>query len=102
MSYLYKQLEDATGDELRKLAEQLQTANQGLYVIVSNNITQNASSFIISVAPQYESVVDMVTLSKWLEQTAGLKGGGRKGMLQGGGPLVHQDLGKLIKAGLLK
>lgn len=100
--FLYKQLNDATSDELRKLAEQLQTFTPGFYVVISNNVAQDNSSFVISIAPQHESAIDVPALSAWLEKTAGLKGGGRKGILQGGGPLVHQDLGKLITTGLLK
>ena len=101
LPFLYKQLDNHTGDQLRTISEVLQKTNPGLYVIISNNTTTDTSFFIVTVAPQFEQLVDMPTLSAWLTKTAGLKGGGRKGSIQGGGPQVTQDLGALIKAGLL-
>ena len=91
----------ATSDELKDAIDYLQKNNPGLYVMVSN-ISDTASVFYVSVAPQHEQVIDLTTLSGWLQKTAGLRGGGKKGSLQGGGPRVTQDLGAAIKAGLQK
>ena len=99
--FLYKLLYGATSDELKDAIDYLQKNNPGLYVMVSN-ISDTASVFYVSVAPQHEQVIDLTTLSGWLQKTAGLRGGGKKGSLQGGGPRVTQDLGAAIKAGLQK
>ncbi len=99
--FLYKQINGCTSDELKEAIDYLQKINPGLYVMVSN-ISETASVFFVSVAPQHEHIIDLKTLSDWLQKTAGLRGGGKKGSLQGGGPRITQDLGTAIKAGLKK
>ncbi len=99
--FLYKQCNGLSGDELKDAADYLQKTKPGLYVMTSN-ISDTASVFFVSVAPQHEQVIDLKVLSDWLQKTAGLRGGGKKGTLQGGGPRITQDLGTSIKAGLQK
>lgn len=95
MPYLYIQLADVGADELRDIISSLQQKNPGFYVAVSG--ADAASSFIASVAPTLVDRVDMKAFGAWLNETAGLRGGGKKDTLQGGGPKVGQELGGKIK-----
>jgi alanyl-tRNA synthetase len=98
--YLYIHHDECVVDELRELVEQLQKKKAGLYVAVSNH--DDKSVFFVSVAPEYQQIIDLAVLSEWLQKSHGLRGGGKKGTLQGGGPKVAKNLGELIKAGLQK
>ena len=71
---------DASNDP-KDAIDYLQKTNPGLYVMISN-VSDTASVFFVSVAPQYEDAIDLKTLSTWLQTTAGLRGGGKKGILQ--------------------
>ena len=99
--FLYKQLEGYSVDELREATENLQNSKPGLYVLISTTL-ENASVFFVSLAPQFDQVVDLAALGAWLNTTYGLRGGGKKGSLQGGGPKITKDIGAAIKVGLLK
>ena len=95
MPYLYIHVSDVPADELRDIVANLQQKNPGFYVAVSG--IDNTSSFIASVAPALVDRVDMKAFGTWLNETAQLRGGGKKDMLQGGGPKVGKDLGDAIK-----
>ncbi len=95
MPYLYIHVSDVPADELRDIVANLQQKNPGFYVAVSG--VDNTSSFIASVAPALVDRVDMKAFGTWLNETAQLRGGGKKDMLQGGGPKVGKDLGDAIK-----
>lgn len=95
MPYLYLHVQDVAADELRDIITSLQQKNPGFYVIVSG--TDHTSTFIASVAPALVDRIDMKSFGAWLAQTTGLRGGGKKDMLQGGGPKVDKELGDAIK-----
>lgn len=95
MPYLYIHLTDVAADELREIISSLQQKNPGFYVAVSG--TESGSSFIASVAPTLVDRVDMKSFAAWLNDTAQLRGGGKKDIIQGGGPKVAKDLGDVIK-----
>jgi alanyl-tRNA synthetase len=98
--FLYLSLKNYAIDEMREITQQLQKQTPGFYMLISS--AEDKSSFIASLAPQYEETIDMKAFAKWLQESVGLRGGGKKGILQGGGPRVTQDLGPLIKKGLSK
>ncbi len=99
--FLYKQLDGSTNEDLKDVIEHLQKNKPGFYVMVSN-ISDSSSIFFVSLAPEYENIIDLKTLSTWLHTSAGLRGGGKRGTIQGGGPRIIQDLGSAIKKGLKK
>lgn len=96
--FLYLNLENYAADELKTVAEHLQKKTPGFYVLTSNN--DNKAALFASLAPEHQETIDMKAFSKWLQEATGLRGGGKKGTLQGGGPKITQDLAPLIKKGL--
>ncbi len=96
--FLYLALESYGADELKVIAEQLQKKTPGFYVLASNN--ENKAAFFASLAPEFQDTIDMKTFATWLKDATGIRGGGKKGTLQGGGPKITKDLTSLIKAGL--
>lgn len=98
--FLYLQLEDYDGSELKDIVESLQQKKPGFYIVISNG--ENKSSFFASLAPEYLKSMDFTIFKKWLQETTGLRGGGRPGTLQGGGPRITKDYSEAIKAGMLK
>lgn len=98
--FLYLNIAGYGGDELKDIAQQLQNKKSGFYVLVSSD--QNKSTFFVSLAPEHEQTIDLPAFGKWLHEATGLRGGGKKGTLQGGGPKITKDLAPLIKAGLSK
>ena len=55
-----------------------------------------------SLAPKHQERLDFNAFKKWMQETAGLRGGGKPGTLQGGGPKIAKPLGEAIKTGLLQ
>jgi alanyl-tRNA synthetase len=91
----YITLDDATTDDLREAATLLQQHQKGLYVLVST--TDDKTSFYASLTPELTTVLDFEIVKNILD-AHGLKGGGKGGSLQGGGPRITTDL----KTALLK
>lgn len=96
--FLYLNLENYGVDELKTIGEQLQKKTPGFYVLTSNH--EDKSVFFASLASEHQEIIDMEAFGKWLKEAVGLRGGGKKGTLQGGGPKITKDLAPLIKAGL--
>lgn len=96
--FLYLNLENYGADELKTIAEHLQKKIPGFYVLTSN--TDNKAALFASLAPEHQETIDMKAFATWLKDATGLRGGGKQGTLQGGGPKVTQDLAPLIKKGL--
>ncbi len=93
--FLFLLLENYAGDELKDVVTLLQQKQAGLFIAVSN--AGDKSSFYLALSPQHEKAIDLPALTAWLEKTAGLRGGGKNGTLQGGGPVVDKTLGAQIK-----
>ncbi len=93
--FVYITLDDATTDDLREAATLLQQHQKGLYVLVST--TDDKTSFYASLTPELATTLDFEIVKNILD-AHGLKGGGKGGTLQGGGPRITKDL----KTALLK
>ncbi len=93
--FLFLLFEGYKNDELKNIIANLQQAKPGVYMAVSNQ--HSKSIFICSVAPVYENRINLQEFSQWLAQQAQLRGGGKKGILQGGGPKVKSSLGEPIR-----
>ena len=87
-------LEDVGGAELRDVGTLLVQKKPGLYFLGTHD------SFFVICAPQFENKVNLKTFGEFLKEQ-GLKGGGKKGTLQGGG-VVKDNLKDLIVGWLKK
>lgn len=93
--FVYLSLDGYSTDDLREAVTLLQQHQKGLYVLISN--TDEKTSFYASLAPELATKINFEVVKNTLD-THGLKGGGKTGNLQGGGPRVTKDL----KAALIK
>ncbi len=100
LPFLFLNLENQSADDLRELAQTLQTQKPGLYFLVSNG--KDKATFYASLHTQFEKTFDLAQFATWLKATTGLFGGGKNGIIQGGGPLVTNTLEKQISEYLNK
>ncbi len=92
--FLHLLLDGYAVDELKDIATALNKKQPGFYCLVSNS--RDKSVFYAALDPQHEKAVDFKAFSEKLK-AAGLRGGGKKGTLQGGGPKITQELSALCK-----
>ncbi len=94
MPFLYLTLTDQSTEDLREIAQQLQTYKLGLYVLLSNELDK--TFFYVSLADAFHNLFD-INLIAHLFKSHGLVGGGKKGTLQGSGPLLTKNIEIEIK-----
>ena len=94
--FLFVKTADYNLDELRDAATQLQSKNPGFYIFIAEE-SEHKSSFYAALSADYSSKIDLKSFGLWLNETSGLKGGGKPGTLQGGGQAVAKDLETNIK-----
>ena len=98
MPFLFLQLEDLGNDELREIASHLSSKKPGFYFLTS---TANGRNMFLSIiSPEFLDTVSMQNFAAWLKDEHGLRGGGAKNILQGGGEKFDAKLGEAIKAWL--
>jgi alanyl-tRNA synthetase len=90
-------LSDYGADELKEIAQKLADKKPGFYFMLSCQDERCALFSMLS--DQFASKVDLKVFSTWLKDSFGLRGGGKKGVLQGGGPFVDQTA---VKKGIEK
>jgi len=90
--FLYLLLKNYDVDQLKDIANYLNKKQPGFYVLVSN--TAASAVFYAQCDAKHEKKIDMKAFAKILQE-AGLRGGGKKGTLQGGGKKITKDLSKL-------
>lgn len=76
-------VEDCAGDELKEIISGLQSKQPGFYCVASN--CGDKSLFYAEIAPAFQSKIDTKKVAAVLK-AAELRGGGKAGTLQGGGP----------------
>ena len=76
------------------IAAALEKKQPGFYFIVSSSGAQVI--FYTAVSPSLVHAVDMKQFATWLS-TQGLRGGGPKNSIQGGGEKYNPQLGNAIK-----
>lgn len=81
--FLFVSIAHATHDELRTIAQMLQAKKPGLYLMLSP--ANDRTSFLVSLDPAHADAVNLKNFGAWLKDELGLRGGGSKGTLQGGG-----------------
>lgn len=79
-------LQDYGADELKDIALKLAEQKPGFYFMLS--CQEDRCSLFSLLSDQFASQVDLKAFSAWLKDSFGLRGGGKKGILQGGGPFV--------------
>ncbi|MEX0940349.1 MAG: alanine--tRNA ligase [Candidatus Babeliales bacterium] len=79
-------IEDSSAEDLKEIAQALNTQKPGFYFLLSTH--DERSSFYCILADQFESQINLKAFATWLKDTFELRGGGKKGTLQGGGPAI--------------
>ena len=97
--FLFVSIADASAEDLRMIANTLEQKQPGFYFIISATASQ--AIFYTAVSNNFTHVVDMKQFGAWLT-THGLRGGGPKNSIQGGGEKYNPQLGAEIKQWLLE
>ena len=93
--FLFLELPEASGEELKDLAATLQKQKPGFYFLVSS--TDAKSSFVAAVSPEFSAAVKIKDFQIWLQENLGLRGGGSALSVQGGGPRLEKSWSEKIK-----
>lgn len=88
--FLYIDVDGFSTLELRDLVQEMNHKKPGFYVAISNE--GDKSACVALVDAQYQSKIDLKTFGDWLQTTAGIRGGGKKDILMGGGPRISGSL----------
>ena len=98
--YLFLALNDLSIEDMREIATTLSSKQPGFYFVAST--TDNKALFLCSANPEIANIVNMQNFSTWLKDTHGLRGGGSKNLLQGGGAKIDANLGDAIAQWITK
>lgn len=98
--FLFLSFTDTANDELRDIALRLQQQQPGFYFLISE--ANGRSAFLASNADQFSSRLNLKDFGSWLKDEHGLRGGGPKNILQGGGGKIDAKLNKAIVGWLKK
>lgn len=94
--FVYLALDGYSVDDMREAATLLQQKQAGLYVLTSSE--GDKTNFYATLSAHYAQAIDFAKVKDVLD-SHGLKGGGKVGTLQGGGPRLFKDLkSALVKA----
>lgn len=88
-------LENADGDALRGICQALEQRTPGFFFVASNNKAAQKSQFLSWTSKQYLDTINHGELSDLLREH-GLRGGGKPGTIQGGGPVIDDAILKAI------
>ncbi len=94
--FLYLELEDASNDELKQVAESLAQSTPGFYVMVGKQSQEQRFSLLAYASPA--SGVDLKTFGAWLKSNFDIKSGGNAPVIQGGGVNLSPDLKNKIES----
>jgi alanyl-tRNA synthetase len=83
-----------SAEDMRMLVTALEKKQPGFYFVY--NMVGNQISFYTAVSSEFAHAIDMKQFGAWL-QTQGLRGGGSKNSIQGGGEKFNPQLGAAIK-----
>ena len=98
LPHLYVHLPDFAHDELREVAQALAARKPGLYFVTGGQQADDDIRFVVSLASEHVQHVPLKELSQWLAQEYGLRGGGSKTILQGGGAALPSDFSGQLTA----
>ncbi len=83
-------------EDMRTLVAMLEQKQPGFYFVYNHGLAHEPVSFYTAVSSQFTHVVDMKQFGVWL-RTQGLRGGGSKNSIQGGGEKFDAQLSSAIK-----
>ncbi len=92
--FLYLSIKDASGEDLRDIAQEFMKVQPGLYFLVGH--TPQRATYFVSLAPALATHVNLKEFAAWLKEQ-GLQGGGSGTSLQGGAPKIDLELEYGIK-----
>jgi alanyl-tRNA synthetase len=98
--YIFLALRDASIENMREIATSLNNKQPGFYFIVST--ADSKALFLCSASSEIANSLNMQNFSTWLKDSHGLRGGGSKNLLQGGGAKIDASLDEDIKAWIAK
>ena len=93
--FLFLALKNMGQDELRNIVLELSERKPGFYFIMSN--INNRVIFYSILSDQLTNRLNLENFASWLKKEHGLRGGGPKNTLQGGGDKFDANLGNAIK-----
>lgn len=93
--YLFINVDTASTEELKDIATTLSQKKSGFYFLTSN--TDDRTQFVCAVSSDIESKVNLKNFGAWLNEKCGLRGGGSKNILQGGGGKFDHNWKEAIK-----
>lgn len=99
MPFLCVNIADISVEDMRTVAALFEQKLPGFYIIT--NVVNQRTMFYAVVSPQYAQAVDMKSFSAWLSSAQGLRGGGVKNSIQGGGEKYNSQLASDIKRWLI-
>jgi alanyl-tRNA synthetase len=85
-----------SAEDMRALVTMLEQKQPGFYFVYNHGLPHEPVSFYAAVSSQFAQAIDMKQFGAWL-QTQGLRGGGSKNSIQGGGEKFNPQLGAAIK-----
>lgn len=85
-----------SAEDMRTLASLFEQKKPGFYFVYNHGLDHEPVSFYALISPQYAQLIDMKKFASWL-QTQGLRGGGAKNSIQGGGEKYNPQLDVAIK-----
>jgi len=85
-----------SAEDMRMLVTMLEQKQPGFYFVYNHGQQQDPVLFYTAVSPQFSNAIDMKQFGAWL-QTQGLRGGGAKNSIQGGGEKFNPQLAGAIK-----
>lgn len=94
--FLFISVDNATHEELKEVVQLLQQQKPGFYFAVG--LLENRFSYLVHLASQFEKQINLKEFATWLQEKHGLKGGGSKNQLQGGGLKFDANLESSVKA----
>jgi alanyl-tRNA synthetase len=82
---------DLDSEGMRTIAQRLEQEVPGFYFIASNDAAKNKSQFLAWTSSEHQAVLKHADVMQFLK-AQGLRGGGKPGVVQGGGSLISDAM----------
>lgn len=92
-------VDDADGEGLRTICQSLEQTNPGFYFVASNDMSAGKCQFLAWTSKAHQSTLDHGAVMGLLREH-NLRGGGKPGTVQGGGPVVTADVLAKLRDGI--
>jgi alanyl-tRNA synthetase len=94
--FLYLELDDASSEDLRFIAQELEHRKPGFYMLVSKDTATGRWSFVGYLAKSHEHTVSLKSVVQLLKDSCGWRGGGSSVLIQGGGDEPAQSVNMVV------